>query len=90
MAPSLMVSRALLAQAQALDELLAELGGKINVVPSIEVPQDVLVARLLNRAIDWKDARTTTKKQFVRACRCMKIRPSRCLTTMARRVLLSR
>ena len=40
-----------LAQARALDELLAKLGGQINVVPSIEVPQDVLVERLLNRAI---------------------------------------
>ena len=40
-----------LAQARALDELLAKLGGQINVVPSIEVPQDVLVDRLLNRAI---------------------------------------
>ncbi|MFN2141409.1 MAG: adenylate kinase [Candidatus Promineifilaceae bacterium] len=40
-----------LAQAEALDELLADLGGKIDVVPSIEVPQDVLVERLLKRAI---------------------------------------
>jgi adenylate kinase len=39
-----------LAQAKALDELLAALGGKIDIVPSIEVPQDVLVERLLNRA----------------------------------------
>lgn len=39
-----------LAQAEALDALLAELGAKIDTVPSIEVPQDVLVARLLNRA----------------------------------------
>lgn len=39
-----------LVQAVALDELLAELGGQIDIVPSIEVPQDVLVARLLNRA----------------------------------------
>jgi adenylate kinase len=39
-----------LAQAEALDALLAELGGKIDIVPSIEVPQDDLVARLLNRA----------------------------------------
>ncbi len=39
-----------LAQAEALDKLLAELDGKINVVPSIEVPQDVLVERLLRRA----------------------------------------
>jgi len=40
-----------LAQAEALDELLADMGGKIDVVPSIEVPQDVLVERLLKRAI---------------------------------------
>ena len=40
-----------LAQAEALDELLADLGGKIDVVPSIEVPQDILVERLLKRAI---------------------------------------
>ena len=39
-----------IAQAQALDELLEKLGGQINVVPSIEVPVDVLVARLLKRA----------------------------------------
>ncbi len=39
-----------LAQAVALDEMLAQLGGQINIVPSIEVPQDVLVERLLNRA----------------------------------------
>lgn len=40
-----------LAQAAALDELLAKLGGQIDIVPSIEVPQDVLVERLLKRAI---------------------------------------
>jgi adenylate kinase len=40
-----------LAQAQALDELLAKLGARVDVVPSIEVPQDVLVDRLLKRAI---------------------------------------
>lgn len=40
-----------LAQAQALDELLAKLGAHVDVVPSIEVPQDVLVDRLLKRAI---------------------------------------
>lgn len=39
-----------LAQAEALDELLAKLGGQIDVVPSIEVPQDLLVERLLKRA----------------------------------------
>ena len=40
-----------LAQAVALDDLLAKLGGQIDIVPSIEVPQDVLVERLLNRAL---------------------------------------
>ena len=40
-----------LAQARALDELLAKFGGKIDVVPSIEVPLDALVERLLNRAV---------------------------------------
>ena len=40
-----------LAQAEALDSLLAEFGGHINVVPSIVVPQEVLVERLLKRAI---------------------------------------
>jgi adenylate kinase len=40
-----------LAQAEALDQLLAKLGGEINVVPSIIVDQDVLVERLLNRAL---------------------------------------
>jgi adenylate kinase len=39
-----------LAQAVALDEILAELGGKIDLVPSIEVPREELVARLLRRA----------------------------------------
>lgn len=39
-----------LAQAVALDALLAELGGKIDVVPSIEVPREELIARLLKRA----------------------------------------
>jgi adenylate kinase len=40
-----------LAQAEALDELLTNLGGEIGAVPSITVPQDVLVERLLKRAI---------------------------------------
>jgi adenylate kinase len=39
-----------LSQAEALNGLLNELGGRINVVPYIHVGQDVLVARLLNRA----------------------------------------
>ncbi len=38
------------AQAIALDALLAEMGGQINVVPSIEVPREELIARLLKRA----------------------------------------
>jgi len=38
------------AQAEALDALLMEFGSKINIVPSINVAQDVLVARLLKRA----------------------------------------
>ncbi len=38
------------AQAEALDDLLAETGGQINVVPHIYVDQDVLVERLLRRA----------------------------------------
>lgn len=38
------------AQAEALDELLMAFGGKINIVPSIYVTQDELVARLLKRA----------------------------------------
>ncbi len=39
-----------LAQARALDSLLAEFGGQINIVPVIDVPPDVLVERLLKRA----------------------------------------
>ena len=38
------------AQAEALDEMLAELDGQITVVPSIVVDGDILVKRLLNRA----------------------------------------
>lgn len=37
-------------QVDALNELLAESGAKINIVPAIHVDQDVLVARLLKRA----------------------------------------
>jgi adenylate kinase len=37
-------------QADALNELLADFGGRISVVPHIHVDQDVLVARLLKRA----------------------------------------
>ena len=38
------------AQAEALDSQLADFGGRISVVPSIQVAQDVLVGRLLKRA----------------------------------------
>ena len=38
-----------IAQAEALEELLAELGHKLAVVPNIEVPEDVLLARLAGR-----------------------------------------
>ncbi|MDX1414601.1 MAG: adenylate kinase [Candidatus Promineifilaceae bacterium] len=38
------------AQAEALDKLLAQLGGRITLVPSIEVEQDYLVERLVKRA----------------------------------------
>jgi len=37
------------AQAKALDEMLAELGGKVISVPYIAVPEDVLIARLSGR-----------------------------------------
>jgi len=39
------------AQAEALDAMLAELGGKVGVVPFIEVPEDELVERLSGRLI---------------------------------------
>jgi adenylate kinase len=38
------------AQAEALDDLLVEIGAQINIVPHIHVEQDVLVERLLMRA----------------------------------------
>lgn len=38
------------AQAKALDDLLAEIGSRINIVPHIYVEQEVLVGRLLKRA----------------------------------------
>lgn len=38
------------AQAAALESLLAEIGGKIDIVPHIFVEQEVLVQRLLKRA----------------------------------------
>lgn len=37
-------------QAEALDDILADLNGRISVVPFIQVSQDVVVARLLQRA----------------------------------------
>ncbi len=37
-------------QAEALNELLAELGGRIKVVPYIKVDEEVLIERLINRA----------------------------------------
>ncbi|MCB0010588.1 MAG: adenylate kinase [Anaerolineales bacterium] len=40
-----------IAQAEALDELLEAMGAAITVVPHIHVSQDVLVARLLKRAV---------------------------------------
>ncbi len=39
------------AQAEALDAILADLGGKVGVVPFIEVPEDELVERLSGRLI---------------------------------------
>jgi len=38
------------AQAEALDRLLAEFGGRITLVPSIQVEQNALVERLVKRA----------------------------------------
>jgi adenylate kinase len=37
------------AQAEALSAMLAEFGGKVNVVPYIRVPQEVLIERLAGR-----------------------------------------
>ena len=39
------------AQAEALDAMLAEMGGKVGAVPFIEVPEDDLVERLSGRLI---------------------------------------
>jgi len=39
------------AQAEALDTILAELGGKVGIVPFIKVPEDELVERLSGRLI---------------------------------------
>ncbi|HFC10451.1 MAG TPA: adenylate kinase [Chloroflexi bacterium] len=39
------------AQAEALDAMLADLGGKVGVVPFIKVPEDELVERLSGRLI---------------------------------------
>lgn len=38
-----------IAQAEAFESLLAEMGSKLTVVPSIQVPEDVLMARLAGR-----------------------------------------
>jgi adenylate kinase len=38
-----------IAQAQALDEILAETGRRVGIVPYIKVPDDVLLARLAGR-----------------------------------------
>jgi adenylate kinase len=38
------------AQAEALDKLLAEMGGRISVVPNIVVEREELIGRLLKRA----------------------------------------
>src|SRR3990172_900668 len=37
------------AQAEALNKMLGELGGKVNLVPYIKVPEEVLVERLTGR-----------------------------------------
>lgn len=37
------------AQAEALDEMLADLGGRVTTVPYIKVPEDVLIERLAGR-----------------------------------------
>ena len=37
------------AQAKALDGIMQELGGKVDIVPYVSVPSDVLVARLSGR-----------------------------------------
>lgn len=37
------------AQAEALDQLLADIGGEISIVPYIKVDEEVLVQRLINR-----------------------------------------
>lgn len=39
-----------LEQAKALDEILMEQGKKVNVVPELIVPDDVIIDRILNRA----------------------------------------
>jgi adenylate kinase len=58
------------AQAAALDALLAELGGKISVVPHIKVEPEVLIQRLLQRAViegrsdDTEDAIRTRMRVY--------------------------
>ena len=39
-----------LEQAKALDEMLKEMGREVNIVPEIIIPDDVIIARILNRA----------------------------------------
>ncbi|MBR1802863.1 MAG: adenylate kinase [Clostridia bacterium] len=39
-----------LAQAQALDKILEGLGQKVDIVPEIKIPNEVIVERILNRA----------------------------------------
>ncbi len=61
-----------LVQAVALDDLLAEFGGRISIVPSIHVDPDELVARLLKRAkiegrADDNDATIRTRMDIYEA-----------------------
>jgi len=52
------------AQAEALDKLLAEFDGRITLVPSIAVEQDLLVERLVNRA--RLEGRTDDNEETIR------------------------
>jgi len=52
------------AQAQAFDNLLAEFGAQIDVVPFIKVDQDIVVSRLLARAA--KEGRADDNEQTIR------------------------
>lgn len=53
-----------LTQAQALDMLLEELSSPINAVPLLEVPEDILLTRLLERA--KKEGRTDDTPETIR------------------------